>query len=637
MLRRYVFIAASAATLFTLSYCNRPRAVVSPYKNLSDTAHFVGMEQCRACHANVYNTFIETGMGKSWDHASPQKSSAKFDDHSYVYDRFKNFWYHPFWKNDSLYLREFRLEGSDTVYSRIEKISYIVGSGQHTNSHLWELNGFLYQAPLTFYTQAGIWDLPPGFEDGMNTRWSRIVSLECMNCHNMYPQFEKSSENKFLSVKSGIECERCHGPGSIHVQEKLAGILVDTTREIDYSIVNPAHLSRELQVELCQRCHLQGISVLNQGKTFFDFKPGMRLNEVMNVFMPRYEGNPDRFIMASHADRMKQSRCYQQSQMSCLSCHNPHVSVKATPAEKFNAACISCHRSAEGKNGMAECTLPAAERKKENDHCYKCHMPVSETIDIPHVTVHDHRIRIPVTEKEKTEILKFINLECLTSDEPSPLLMAHGYLQTYEAFSPQNFLLDSADYYLKQVKKKDEEATAAVIRLHFLKNDFQKVIAEAGAFGKKQNVDAWTWYRIGEAYYQTGNFERAKENFLHAVKQQKFNLEFQNKLGSCYLALNQVDSARAVFRFCLSENPAFSPAHNNYGYLLLLKGETAQADSFFNRALALDPDYETALMNKAALLLATKREPEAIGILQRVLRLNPDNAGAQQALKNRLP
>ena len=91
------------------------------------------------------------------------------------------------------------------------------------------------------------------------------------------------SMNRFSKMPTGIQCERCHGPGKLHVEEKLAGIVVDTAKRADYSIVNPRRLPRDLQMDLCQRCHLQGVAVLNEGKTFFDFKPGMRLSEVLNV------------------------------------------------------------------------------------------------------------------------------------------------------------------------------------------------------------------------------------------------------------------------------------------------------------------------------------------------------------------
>ena len=78
-------------------------------------------------------TFMHTGMGESFDFATIKKSSAVFDKHAVVYDSKKNFYYKPLWKDSSLYILEFRLNGRDTIYKREEKIEYIIGSGQHTN------------------------------------------------------------------------------------------------------------------------------------------------------------------------------------------------------------------------------------------------------------------------------------------------------------------------------------------------------------------------------------------------------------------------------------------------------------------------------------------------------------------------
>ncbi|MBK7964483.1 MAG: hypothetical protein IPK10_03695 [Bacteroidetes bacterium] len=89
-------------------------------------------------------------------------------------------------------------------------------------------------------------------------------------------------------------------------------MLIDTSKYIDYSIVNPSKLPIDLQFDLCQRCHIQGNVVLNEGKSFFDFKPGMKLSEVMNVFMPVYKDNEEQHIMASHAERLKLSKCFWQ-------------------------------------------------------------------------------------------------------------------------------------------------------------------------------------------------------------------------------------------------------------------------------------------------------------------------------------
>jgi len=172
---RFSFLFLIPYSLFLFISCkpSTKEAQHPVYASISDSTLYVGMNTCKQCHSGIYETFIETGMGKSFDVASHEKTSASFGGHQEIYDRFKDFHYQPFWKNDSLFVKEFRLAGKDTTYKRIEKIDYIVGSGQHTNSHMLNINGYLYQAPLTFYTQKKTWDLPPGFENGFNSRFSR--------------------------------------------------------------------------------------------------------------------------------------------------------------------------------------------------------------------------------------------------------------------------------------------------------------------------------------------------------------------------------------------------------------------------------------------------------------------------------
>lgn len=631
--RNYLIFIFLIAVLAFLSYCGKThkKEIENFYwRNHSDSAHYVGMNTCKQCHSSIHSTFMHTGMGESWDNAKMQKSKAVFNKHSIVYDRYKNFYYQPFWKDSILYILEFRLNGIDTIYKRVEKIDFIIGSGQHTNSHIWNTNGYLYQAPLTYYTQKGMWDLPPGFEDGENSRWSRTISTECINCHNMYPDFNLKAENKFTSVKTGIECERCHGPGSIHAAEKLTGIIVDTSKAADRSIVNPRRLSVELQTELCQRCHLQGISVLNEGKSFFDFKPGMFLNEVENVFMPRYQGGNETFIMASHADRMKQSKCYKESKtLSCLSCHNPHISVKVTAQEKFNDDCKGCHT-----NSKINCTDNLNNRIKQADNCIFCHMPISSTMDIPHVTVHDHRIQIPIKKSEIESIKQFIGLECMTTKNPSPLLKAQGYLAMYESYSQKSSLLDSAFFFLqKETATNTTLFKKTFIQYYFLKKDFNSEIIWANKFTSNDTLDAWTNYRIGEAHLNIQKSKIAEEYFAKAVKQKPEELQFINKLGVAQLTNGKHANAKSSFEKIISLQPKYTPALSNLAYTYMLRGDWVYSLKLVNNALALDPDYIEALMNKAAILISTNKKQDAKKILLQVLDIEPENIKAKIVLK----
>ncbi len=625
-IRTGALLALGAVWTLAAVLCTPPaRSPRSKFRNLSDTAFYVGMEACRTCHASIYESFKQTGMGQSLRPATRAHSDAVFSPHAVVYDSMRNFWYRPLWKADTLFIHEYRIQHGDTVYSRVEKIDYIIGSGHHTNSHLWLHNGYLYQAPLTFYTQRGIWDLPPGFSNGANSRWQRIIDAECITCHNMFPRQLPAAPNKFVTIPTGIECERCHGPGSIHVQEKRRGLLVDTSRQPDYSIVNPARLPRDLQIDVCQRCHLQGITVLKEGMSFYDFKPGMRLSDIMHVFMPRYEGDPPKFIMASHADRMKQSRCYQQSQMTCLTCHNPHHSVLRTPPDHFDRACLSCHQ------GKAGCTR-SLHAESAAQPCYGCHMPVSATIDIPHVTVHDHRIQIPLSQPQKEALWKFTHLECLTDPKPDPLSVAQGYLQAYEAFAQQPYLLDSAARYLNLVRKKNRSYDEAMIRLAFLRQRYEEVIALADRLSTGP-AQSWTWYRIGEAFLQAAKPNRARTYFEKALQTDSLNLDFLNKYAASLVQLKEHQAAKKVYQRIVGLNDRYAPALTNLGYLYLLEGDVLNARPLLDAALQADPDYEQGLMNRAALAAAEKKWKESAEWLQRVLALNPDNKEAHRSLQ----
>lgn len=634
-----------------------------PYKGLEDSARYVGITVCKQCHSDVYNTFIETGMGQSFDKATHTKSSAVFDNHAWVYDKYRDFYYRPFWKGDSLYISEYRLKGNDTVYRRTERAEYVIGSGQHTNSHMMLANGYLYQLPMTFYTQKKQWDLPPGFEGGGNSRFNREMGLECLSCHNSLPDFVKGSENKYSKIPNGINCERCHGPGSIHVKEKSSGHLIDINKEIDYSIVNPAKLPVDLQFEICQRCHLQGNAVLNENKSFYDFKPGMRLSSVMNVFSPVFKGAENEYIMASHVERLKMSRCFTETMkavkngsikitdplrpyknaLTCVTCHNPHVSVKVTGTEVFNAACRKCH---EG-TGNKVCT-----RSRNDPHetpvtgnCVGCHMPKSNTIDIPHVITTDHYIRKPVSDKHIKRIKEFLGVKCVNNPNPEKWVIGRAYLQYYEKFNPLEQCLDSAEKYLVPAKKAlNPLELNNVIYLYHVKNQSEKIVqmvTEAGGYreiskGQHQsygNEHAWLDYRIAEAYNKVGNTSEAEKFMSLAVQLAPYVAEFKSKLGNIYASQNRLDQAIALYEDIIKENSRFVSAFSNLGYLCLLRnGDTDRAGLLYNQALALDPDNEQALVNKAGLLFHLKKFSEAKMLLQHLLEKHPKNEQGRQLL-----
>jgi len=643
------------------------------YLNHADSARYVGINTCKQCHSEIYQNFIKTGMGKSFDVASKTKSAGDYHT-SVVHDKIGDFYYKAFWQNDSLRFLEYRLKGKDTIYKRLETVNYIVGSGQHTNSHIQSINGYLNQMPMTFYTQKKTWDLPPGFEDGHNSRFMRKIGLECMSCHNSYPDFVLGSENKYNSVETGIGCERCHGAGSIHVNERHTKERIDTSKYIDYSIVNPAKLSIERQFDICQRCHLQGNTILKEGKSFYDFKPGMVLSDYMTVFLPKYKNADDEFIMASHADRLKQSQCFIKSMkasasktpgskntlkpykdaLTCVTCHNPHVSVKETNTNVFNDACLKCHGEATKKtevNQETESSKQLAElfcSKKgvtKTSNCVGCHMPNSGSIDIPHVTVHDHYIRKPLNKAEKQGIKEFIGLYAINEKDPAAIIRAKAYLNQYEKFENKAVYLDSAAFYLKDKTDKDLKADLEpLVQLNFIKNNFGQIVTYVNRLTDNyllksrlvsksySNDHAWTSYRIGEAFYKTGNVPRAILYFKKAVDLAPFVLDFKNKYASALASNNQLPEAVQQYNEILKEHPKHVSTLTNLGYVKLSQGDLNEAEKLYARALKLDPDYEPLLLNLAGLYAYKRDFAASKKYLNRILTLNPKSQQAKQAL-----
>ncbi len=538
------------------------------------------MEVCSACHQDKHKTFTHTGMGMSFDSAYKSKSSGSFDGHQLVYDSSINMYYYPFWKGEQLTIREFRLLNYDTIHKLDVDIDYIVGSGQHTNSHIFKSNGYLYQAPITFYVQDKKWDLAPGFENGNNTRFSRIINSECISCHNSMPQLKNGNAFKFERIGKGIDCERCHGPGELHVNERSKGIGVDVKNEIDPTIVNPSKLSWELQTDLCQRCHLQGLNILKEGKSFLDFKPGMKLSSIFDVYLPQYLGDNLELDMANHSQRFQMSKCFisgnnKDLSFTCISCHNPHISVKETGTEVFNASCNNCHNK-------DVCSAEKAKLLKAQNNCVECHMPKSGSEDIPHVSVHDHFIRKPISKSETEEVKKLIGLYAINNPNPKVENQIRAYLEYWEKFDKNNLYLEKAKILLEK-----SDFPKLELKYYYLKEDYkqatQLVLSDAV-------LDDWECLMLGDSYLKLGLESQGLYYLEKAYLLNKSNRTISKKLLNSYLKNLQVKSANEIIGDVLAEFPKDPSIINCYAQSLILMKMLPKAKVELDKAIKLDPD-----------------------------------------------
>jgi tetratricopeptide (TPR) repeat protein len=311
--------------------------------------------------------------------------------------------------------------------------------------------------------------------------------------------------------------------------------------------------------------------------------------------------------------------------LTCITCHNPHISVKETGVQIFNNACLKCHTD-------KACTETPQQLKLAQNDCVSCHMPQSGSIDIPHVSVHDHKIGIPVTKKELSDIKVFEGLYCVNKSKTDDLFKAAAYLNYYEKFDGEKLALDSAEQFLKPLQSDQ----SSYLRIHqfYLQENWNRIIQLVQTEIKKPELiaDAWTNYRIGQAFQNIGDINNALLFVSKASDLAKANLEFKNKKAILFIQKGDLTTANSLLEESLKLNPKQTEPWINLGFSHLQNGAIEKAFACYKKALALDPDHPQALLNLAALYNLKGDKKLASEQLKKILKRNPDNKEVKNLL-----
>lgn len=400
-----------------------PPLSASPYLNTKPDVAYVGSEACRTCHPNEHASFRSTGMGRSSAAIDPKQlpADAVFD-HEVSKRR-----YRVHRQDDRLWHRESLLAGMPETVLNDVPLAYVVGSGTHAHSFLAEVDGFLVQSPVTWYASRKAWAMSPGFDRAEHAGFQRPVIEACLYCHTGRFEVIEQSQHRMKIHEPSISCERCHGPGELHVQRHAPGQSARPFEAAgDYTIVNPARLPRALAEAVCQQCHLQAsVTVRARGRKPSDFRPGLPLEEFRHDYRLEVDDVPVKVV--GHVEQLRLSRCYQASSMTCLTCHNPHHEPE--PAQRhqyYQDACLKCHEP-------AQCTVDAKHREKQSpdNRCVQCHMPQATT-EVEHVAFTHHRIgkqfHPPRASQQAGELRPVLTLPTL-SEVDRDRSLGLGYLE----------------------------------------------------------------------------------------------------------------------------------------------------------------------------------------------------------------
>jgi len=220
---------------------------------------------------------------------------------------------------------------------------------------------------------------------------SSVGSDTCTTCHaEVAGNFRHA-----LHAQQGVECEECHGPGSLHV-----GGGGDISKIISFSHrsapdangvclschANEAslrnwtagpHASNMVRCTECHQTHSYGAKLASQKEASFNLMTPGRLTAVENVVpeakvivQPPWQAN-DACLRCHETQRGQMSLPYhhplREGKMSCGDCHDPHGGAAGNNLRMANTnqLCLSCHAQYRGPY--------AYQHPPVTENCMICH------------------------------------------------------------------------------------------------------------------------------------------------------------------------------------------------------------------------------------------------------------------------
>jgi predicted CXXCH cytochrome family protein len=340
-------------------------------KNL-DSAHYVGSQSCQKCHAAIYEHWRKTPM------ANVVRDPREHPDAII-----------PNLATDSI--ARFTRDDVALVYGSLWKQRYFTKKGDDyfPEPAQWDVTHRVWRP--YFVAKGTDWWEPFYPADNMQ----RPTGPTCDGCHSVDYDIHTKQVTEW-----NVGCEKCHGPGSEHVEHPSRG-----------NILNPAHMDYVAASDTCIQCHSQGRppTIPIEGK-YYDWPVGYRVGLRLQDFWRLEEHTLGATTFThfpegtAHKNRMQgndfvQSVMYRRG-VTCFSCHDAHGTDNYAQLRKpANKICLDCHGPLS-PNGPRTATLDEHTHHKDGSagsQCIACHMPQIETT-IADVKVHAHTFRFVTPE-----------------------------------------------------------------------------------------------------------------------------------------------------------------------------------------------------------------------------------------------
>jgi predicted CXXCH cytochrome family protein len=466
----------------------------------------------------------------------------------------------------------------------------------------------------------------------------QLWNKNCYSCH--VSQEEKNFNPKTVEYKTkwldfGVNCERCHGPGSAHIASGGKGGIVLQTR------LDPAR-----NTMVCAQCHsLRDIFVagFKPGDDYYDhFVPILEYEE-SRIKDPAYwaDGRTRRF--STDAFGLWQSQCFLKGGLTCVRCHvDPHdTAIEKNPLlqPSQSAICTQCHAEI-GKHVSAH--THHAE-KSAGSSCVECHMP--RTVFSIKARIRDHSITVPVPENTARYQIPNACNEC-HQDRDTPWAARRmdewwgsasrqKQIRRAEAFSEARAGDQGAIPKLLQVAADTAEGPFARANALGYLSHFGSDPRVFAAFEKALS-DEYPLPRIVAALrmpVSAANKQNAIADLTRALQDAKATVRLGAAVSLVGLGVTSVpDEARALYTKRAELNSDDAANQFAAGRFFLLTGDPARAEQSLDNSLIIDPQTPAQYFLAYALAQQAKYA-EARAILGKIPPSDPQYASALQLLK----
>jgi predicted CXXCH cytochrome family protein len=343
---RIIALAISGLLLITTGIL----LLMQPAPAQAQSAEYVGSSECRSCHRSTASEHADTRHALTLQEGKPKNILADFSQGEDV--------------------RQVQFPGEDAPRAfTADDVAYVIGSGRDVQRYLYEVDRNQYMVlPAEWNVAEGKWEaytLASGWPDAAYD-WNQ----NCAGCHTTGLDVERGRWKD-----AAVQCEACHGPGSVHV---------DTAKDIGRNPTDAevteirAAIVVTPDAQVCGQCHSQGAT--NTGQPFpVDYRPGQVLAQSFTLSEPndtahwRSSGHAasqnmqyNEWLHSGHANALTSLKASNYADDTCLECHSADYQL----TELFTTEQAAGDRAGEAP---APVTLATAQYGVTCTSCHTLH------------------------------------------------------------------------------------------------------------------------------------------------------------------------------------------------------------------------------------------------------------------------